>query len=157
MRPQLLITMALLLVCAVPAQASSFRDSLGFSEAMSVSKEIPKPTVETESITKQGPTWTWPGDLNTHLETVHSVDTSGFTFEQSRQMHDDLHNGLVSLYDVGVESCTDGSCPDGSCPSGSSCADGSCGSSTGSATSCGERRFFKRQLARRLLRRILRR
>lgn len=38
------------------------------------------------------PEWTWPGDLASHLQREHGVNTSGMSFEQMRMMHNSLHN-----------------------------------------------------------------
>lgn len=43
-----------------------------------------------------GPTWTWPGDLSSHLRETHGVSTTGMSFEQMRREHDRIHNGGFS-------------------------------------------------------------
>ena len=43
-------------------------------------------------VRRSGPTWTWPGDLATHLARAHGVNPAGMSFEQMRALHDNLHN-----------------------------------------------------------------
>lgn len=69
-----------------------------------------------------GPTWTWPGDLASHLSTTHGVDVSGMSFSDLRATHDNLHNGQrgyqaamptrrVQYVRRSVSYCPGGNCP----------------------------------------------
>lgn len=54
---------------------------------------LPPPVVKMQP---SGQSWTWPGDLSSHLETAHGVNTAGMSFSQKKSLHDALHNGAVS-------------------------------------------------------------
>ncbi len=76
-----------------------------------------------------GPNWTWPGmtssSLESHLAGHHASDTTGLSFEDQRNLHDNLHNGydsgtiqLVSspVQQYQISTSSDGGCPGGVCP-----------------------------------------
>ena len=51
------------------------------------------PAVVSKSVTRYGgTTWTWPGNLRSHLESEHGIDTSGLSDSELRTVHDNLHN-----------------------------------------------------------------
>lgn len=39
-----------------------------------------------------GPSWTWPGNLRSHLESTHGIDTDGLSHSELQDIHDNLHN-----------------------------------------------------------------
>lgn len=51
------------------------------------------PAATCRSVTRYGgTTWTWPGNLRSHLESEHGIDTSGLSDSELRTVHDNLHN-----------------------------------------------------------------
>jgi thiol-disulfide isomerase/thioredoxin len=39
-----------------------------------------------------GSTWTWPGNLRSHLASAHGINTNGLSDSELRTIHDNLHN-----------------------------------------------------------------
>lgn len=39
-----------------------------------------------------GPTWTWPGNLSSHLQSSHGASVAGLSHAQQVALHDSLHN-----------------------------------------------------------------
>jgi hypothetical protein len=58
--------------------------------------EPPKSKVE-PVVVKPTYRWTYPGDLGTHLRSVHGVDVIGMSRSEMLQMHDDLHNSQLAV------------------------------------------------------------
>lgn len=56
------------------------------------SRSSPMPSYNKNVVRYGGTTWTWPGNLRRHLETVHGVSTAGLSDSQLRTVHDNLHN-----------------------------------------------------------------
>ena len=66
----------------------------------------PKHTVVKETVpVVSGPTWTWPGDLATHLRTTHGVSTDGLSGAELVQLHDNLHNSATQVFSQQLPSC----------------------------------------------------
>jgi hypothetical protein len=66
--------------------------------------EPPKPKVEPPKAVTVKPVvvkptyrWTYPGDLGTHLRSVHGVDAIGMSRSEMLQIHDDLHNSQLAV------------------------------------------------------------
>lgn len=55
------------------------------------------------------PTWTWPGDLATHLRTTHGANTAGMSHQQMVDYHSHLHN--TSSITFQQSNCPGGVCP----------------------------------------------
>lgn len=45
-------------------------------------------------------TWTWPGDLKTHLANEHSIFVSDMSHADMVQIHNELHNGTFDTHFV---------------------------------------------------------
>lgn len=41
--------------------------------------------------------WTFPGNIDSHLQNTHGVSTSGMTYEQKLNLHDALHEGRTII------------------------------------------------------------
>lgn len=69
----------------------------------------PKHTVKQEVVVPvervSGPTWTWPGDLSTHLRTTHGVSTDGLSGAELVELHDNLHNSAQQVFSQPLPSC----------------------------------------------------
>lgn len=54
----------------------------------------PVPKAQSPPVSRSySPRWTWPGNLNRHLQDVHRVNTSGLNQDQLEALHDALHEG----------------------------------------------------------------
>lgn len=40
------------------------------------------------------PSWTWPGNLNQHLQSAHRINTSGMSQDQMERVHDAAHEQM---------------------------------------------------------------
>ena len=82
----------------------------------------PEPVRQIAVQRMSGPTWTWPGDLATHLSTTHGVDVSGMSFSDLKATHDNLHNGqrgfqaAMPTRRVQYVRRSGSYCPGGNCP-----------------------------------------
>lgn len=47
---------------------------------------------KTKLVRYKGTTWTYPGNLEHHLKTVHKIDTKNFSQKQRIIVHDNIHN-----------------------------------------------------------------
>ena len=52
------------------------------------------------SMIRSSPTWTYPGDIASHLANGHGVSSAGMTTAQAVAMHDSLHNGYPTSSSV---------------------------------------------------------
>lgn len=72
--------------------------------------------------------WTYPGDIASHVATVHGISTAGKTKEQLEREHDAAHNGTRVTYAVPAvvrstvryQPQVRSNCPGGNCPTGPS-------------------------------------
>lgn len=82
----------------------------------------PEPVRQIAVQRMSGPTWTWPGDLATHLSTTHGVDVSGMLFSDLKATHDNLHNSqrgyatAIPTRRVQYVRRSGSYCPGGNCP-----------------------------------------
>lgn len=64
--------------------------------------------------------WTYPGDIATHVSTVHGISTAGKTKEQLEREHDAAHNATrsspVVMSQPIVRYAPQSNCPNGQCP-----------------------------------------
>jgi len=64
--------------------------------------------------------WTYPGDIATHVSTVHGISTAGKTKEQLEREHDAAHNAIrsspVVMSQPIVRYAPQSNCPNGQCP-----------------------------------------
>jgi len=54
------------------------------------------------SMVRNSATWTYPGDIQSHLASGHGVSSAGMTTAQAVALHDSLHNGYTSSPTSGV-------------------------------------------------------
>jgi len=70
-------------VCPTAAPASTYR-SVGVSAAIAAPMK---------AIQNRAGHWSYPGDIDSHLEGTHGVSTAGMTHAQKLDLHDSLHEG----------------------------------------------------------------
>jgi len=65
-----------------------------------------------------GPSWTYPGNIYSHLSGTHEFDASGMTRKQAEDYHSDLHNAesLGMALPVASWLRSNSDCPGGVCP-----------------------------------------
>ena len=84
------------------------------------------------------PAWTWPGDIQRHLEGTHGVDRAmSLSDAEAIRLHNQLHNAERRGVPIGAVAYQSGDCPDGMCPTDAfgnvsgDCPSGTCPSSSG--------------------------
>ncbi len=97
-----MLRFALLLVLVAGFCSSADAQWLRSKRTASVSSSCPNGECPVQAQVQAAPEvrghWSYPGTIDSHLESVHGVSTAGMTRQQKLDYHDSLHEGTASSY-----------------------------------------------------------
>lgn len=98
----LMVAVFAVLFCTATAQAQLFRNApWNQTKQVGASSGCPNGQCPTASSQQPGH-WSFPGTIESHLESTHGVATAGMTRQQKLNLHDSLHEGTSENVVVSV-------------------------------------------------------